>query len=116
MKHAIALLFIMTAQSLPAHDGAHGPQVLGQVVSATVEGTDLHLTLKLTGVGAASELIALSAEWVGVHGITPTPIRFAEDVTVSETLRFKSSPPGIFTLMLDFGLGGMGQLAVMPEF
>ena len=109
---AVAALFALSAQ---AHDGPHSPDMLATVMSATQDGNRIAVSLVLTGLGGPLVLTGMSTAGATVSDMAPVYVNFAQDVAVSNVLEFSGTPPGIFTLSLDFGPLGQGAVVVIPE-
>ncbi|WP_299140333.1 hypothetical protein [uncultured Tateyamaria sp.] len=111
----VCALGLVLALPVLAHDGAHGPDVMADVVSAVASGDAVTVSVTLTGLGGPLRLIAVSAEGAATPPMPPADVRFAEDVPVDVTLRFARGVPDIFTLVFDFGMAGRGAVSVVPQ-
>ena len=113
----IVCLLLALASPLPtaAHDGAHTPDMLAQVETATVSGDRVVVGLTLTGLGGPLVLTGIGAEGATTTSFAPVYVNFAEDVPVVAVLEFHDAVPGVFTLVLSFGPVGQGAVVVFPE-
>jgi len=111
---ALTLLLLHFPASLDAHDGAHSPDMLAEVVTAVQDGNKVAITLVITGLGGPLVLVDVSAPGAQTAKMEPVYVNFAQDVEVTAVLTFAAPPPGVFTLTLDFGPIGHGAISVMP--
>ncbi|MEL7092328.1 MAG: hypothetical protein AAFN94_11390 [Pseudomonadota bacterium] len=113
----LTTLCLMIGSLARAHDGGHGPVVLASVQEARTIGRDVDVILKVTGLDP-DHVVRIDGFLVdGAQPAAlpaPVAVMFARDAILQTRLRFHDTPPGIFTLAIDFGPDGQGGVVVMP--
>jgi len=117
LRCVIAIGFAaFAAVSVSAHDGLHAGRVIADVQAAQTDAATVFVTLEIEPLDGAVHL-----QGAFVHGAVVTLL--SDDSAIAArtvqtralAVAFEAPVPGLFTLILDFGIAGLGPVLVIPD-